>query len=126
MTSDRDLTLFLKVAVPWLAVAIGGTVLALSDARGHEAPSGWSYDPWCCSGNQVAGDCQEIPTTSVKPIPGGYQITLDVGDHRLVSRLHVFQIPQAETRDSPDGRFHACLHPTEDNLRCFYAPPVGF
>lgn len=84
------------------------------------------YEAFCCSGNSVTGDCQPIPDEAVKPIPGGFQITLRPGDHPLVTRLHVFQIEASKARPSPDGRHHACLYPTEDTLRCFYTPPMGF
>lgn len=108
------------------AVRLHGCVV---DARAHRAtptaamPGGFVYDGWCCNGSGVSGDCQEIHYSRVKTIEGGYQITLVAGDHRKVTRLHVFQIEQAKVRASPDGQYHVCLFPTEDILRCFYAPP---
>ena len=117
----------------WLAVMVAGSVagifitfcLIAGQARAHEAASGFKYDAACCHGVGPTGDCQPIPTSTVKPIPGGYQITLAPGDHHLVTRVHVFQIESSLVRKSTDGQFHACLYPTEDTLRCFYAPPMG-
>lgn len=113
--------------------AILAALVLSAPAMAHDAmptaaqPEGWRYDAVCCQqATANSGDCQDIPATSVKPIPGGYQITLRPGDHHMVTRLHVFQFSQAETRESPDGRYHACLYPSEDNLHCFYAPPMGF
>ena len=122
---------------PWLVYATIGAVLALmawyllpglivKQALAHESMSHMQYDKWCCNGTQHTGDCQEIPDEAVRTIPGGYQITLKAGDHRLVTRVHVWEKAQTETRWSTDGRYHACLFPTESTLRCFYAPPPSF
>lgn len=107
-------------------VVVIGIGLLLRPAKAHEAPSGMKYDASCCHAIGLRGDCQPIPNASVKPIPGGYQITLGPGDHRLATRVHVFQIEESKTRRSTDGQYHACLYPTENDLRCFYAPPMGF
>ena len=85
------------------------------------------YDPNCCNGDSETGDCQAIPETSVTSTPGGFIVTLRPGDHRLVTVEHTWTVPFGEVKwDFPDGRFHACLWPTEYTLRCFYAPPMGF
>lgn len=106
--------------------------LMLTIGRAHEAtdvngqPTGWNYESFCCQGNAVNGDCAAIPDASVTPIKGGLQITLAPGDHPLVTRRHVFTVPQSDLRKSPDGRTHVCLFPNEDTLRCTYHPPMGF
>jgi len=107
------------------AITIAALVLS-SPAAAHEAHSGMKYEAYCCNGDNVAGDCQAIPSQRVKVIKGGYQIELRPGDHRLVTVGHVFTMPQNETRRSEDGEYHACLYPTEATLRCFYAPDMGF
>lgn len=94
-------------------------------ARGHEAGMGWQYDPYCCNGNSHNGDCQEIPASTVRPIEGGYIITLVPGDHRMVTKPHTFTVKASEAKYSPDGLFHICLYPTENEVRCFYVPPMG-
>jgi len=62
-------------------------------ALAHDAASGWAYDPFCCNGDSETGDCQMIPSKSVKVTPNGYRVTLVPGDHRLVTRYHVFLLP---------------------------------
>lgn len=83
------------------------------------------YDPECCNGNATHGDCQEIAPATVKPIKGGYVVTLNPGDHRKVTKPHTFIIPQDKVRYSPDAQYHICLWPSENDARCFYAPPMG-
>lgn len=91
----------------------------------HTTDMGWKYDTYCCNGDSVTGDCQEIPREAVTPIDGGWRIVLMPGDHRLVTKRHEFTWTHVQTKPSPDGRFHACLWPSENVLRCFYAPPFG-
>lgn len=125
---DEDNPRFLYSVLVGAAVTIIAilTVLIVMDAaKAHQAPSGMRYDTWCCNGNNHTGDCQPIPNSSVRVIPGGYEITLSRGDHHMVTKTHVFTKTQTETRPSTDGQYHACLYPNEDSLRCFYAPPPG-
>lgn len=114
----------------WCVVLVMLAIIAVlivftDDADAHKAPSGMEYDGWCCNGDGRSGDCQPIPSATVKPIDGGYQITLHPGDHTLVTKPHIFTKKQSETRWSTDGQYHACLYPNESILRCFYAPPPG-
>ena len=103
------------------------TVTAFATAaHAHHAPSGFTYEPYCCNGDDESGDCQQISSKTVRPSREGYEVTLLPGDHKLVTRRHVFLIPQAQTRESPDGAYHLCLFPNEDTVRCFYAPPLGY
>jgi hypothetical protein len=107
-------------------------VLATGKAWTHDAmpssamPQGWKFDGWCCNGDGNTGDCQQIPDTSVHAVAGGYEITLKPGEHRLVTKPHTYSKAQSDVRDAPDGRYYACLYPTEDILRCFYAPPMSY
>lgn len=110
-----------------LAAAYGiifGIIAVTSPASAHEAGA-QVYDRSCCQGNVTHGDCQPISDSAVTPIDGGYLITLAPGVHHLVTRPHSFTRSQSETRKSDDGRYHVCLYPTEEYLRCFYAPPFG-
>lgn len=111
-----------------IAFVSGVSTLSIPTAQGraHEAVSGFKYDSYCCNGNNHTGDCQRIPTRNVRITSGGYEIILKPGDHRLVTRTHDFQLPQSEARRSTDSEYHICLYPTEDTLRCFYAPDMGF
>lgn len=97
---------------------------AAGAARAHEH-EGFKFDGWCCQGNNVNGDCQPIPLSSVTEIVGGYQITLGPGDHPMVTRVHVFQMEQSKVRWTDNGQAYACLYPSENELRCLYLPPPG-
>ncbi len=114
-----------ETALIVLASAMLGYVMTTGEVYPHDGMSGMPYDPWCCNGDANTGDCQKIPSSSVRPIDGGYGITLRPGDHRKVTKPHSYSITQDKVRPSIDGNFHACLFPTEENLRCFFAPPPG-
>ncbi|WEX86354.1 hypothetical protein PZN02_002632 [Sinorhizobium garamanticum] len=91
----------------------------------HPARSGWTYPRACCQGSEVGGDCERIPGASVRKGPHGFSIILHPGDHHLVTKDHMFQIPYGDEIPSGDSDFHICLHPTEDHMNCFFAPPDG-
>lgn len=100
-------------------------LLVAASADAHHAPSGMAYDPWCCNGNETTGDCAPIPSRDVRVTKDGYRIVIQPGDHPGVHVTHVFWESFAAARISTDGQYHACLFPTEYQLRCFYAPPQG-
>lgn len=111
--------------IPMAVALLASLVPALSVAA-HDTGSGWDYEQFCCNGDNHSGDCQMIATKNVRVTKGGYEIFLRPGDHRLVTRPHNFSLPQSEARRSQDEEYHLCLYPTEDTLRCFYAPDMGF
>lgn len=109
------------------------TLLISALLIGPASAHGW-YHTWCCNGDAHTGDCQEIPTTAVTPIEGGWQVILEPGDHRLVTKTQTYFVPYrgneraeytSRERDSQDNQFHACLYPSEEILRCLYVPPMG-
>lgn len=105
------------------------SLLAAASAHAHDAPSGWNYPAVCCQGVNGPGghgDCQKIDSKTVKPVSGGYQVTIGPGDHMLATREHVFFIPYEDVKESGDGDYHLCLWPTEDTARCFFSPPMSF
>lgn len=112
-------------AILIIAVVVAIFIGVMDKARPHTAVSGFEYDAWCCNGNRTHGDCQEISSSTVQPIQGGFVVTLRPGDHRKVTKPHTFTIPQDKVRHSPDAQYHICLWPTENDARCFYAPPMG-
>lgn len=115
---DSDIRIrrtILAAGVAWLAIAIG-LALTVERARGHDAPSGWSYPPMCCSNR----DCTEIPAERVKEGPEGYRVTLFPGDHAFVKTQTSFLIPYSEARPSPDGVYHICINEAMRML-CFFA-----
>lgn len=95
-------------------------------ANAHQAAGGWTYDPFCCNGNDHTGDCQMIPTKNVKIVKDGYEIIIGPGDHRMITHSHDFRLQQSEARRSQDSDYHLCLYPNEDTLRCFYAPDMSY
>lgn len=97
----------------------------LSRAEAHQAKSGWTYPPACCKAHDTGGDCEAIPARDISPGPRGFSVFLRVGDHHLATKSHLFFIPYGDEIPSGDGRFHICLHPTENDFNCFFAPPDG-
>ena len=95
--------------------------LAGSDA--HQTAGGWVYPPACCQGSDVAGDCEAISSVNVTRSARGFLILVHPGDHHLATRYHSFFVPYGDEIPSGDQNYHICLHPTEDNLNCFFAPP---
>ncbi|MBB6484202.1 hypothetical protein [Rhizobium lusitanum] len=106
-------------------LALVSLLLIAGPALAHDAPSGWSYDPYCCNGDGETGDCEMIPSRTVTIIPGGYRLTINPGDHHNVTRGHIFTLPQRRAMHSPDGAYHLCLFPDENTPRCFYAPDMS-
>ena len=104
------------------ALAAFASALALLPlaVHAHKAPSGWSYPVQCCSGI----DCNEIPASTVKETPHGYQVTLKPRDHVMVNAPFSTVVPYAAARPAPDGAYHICLSPALKVL-CFFAGPRG-
>ena len=88
----------LVLTVLFLLLALSATALA------HESHKGFKYESYCCNGDAETGDCQMIPTRSVRVTPDGYEVSLAPGDHRMVTRRHVFSWSQREARRSTVGR----------------------
>jgi hypothetical protein len=103
-----------------LIFALALTIAAPAGA--HQSSKGMHYDSWCCNG----GDCAEIPAKAVKAEGNTLIITLNPGDHPLVTRTHVYRFDARNVKQSQDGEYHACLWPTEDKMRCLYKPPEAF
>lgn len=111
----------LFIALLVLAVACLFVLPALS----HEH-DGFKFDPICCNGNNVNGDCQPIPGSAVTHLGNGQLlVTLKPGDHPMVTRIHVYRFEQSKVRWTDNGRNYACLYPDEDKLRCLYLAPFG-
>lgn len=110
-----------------MRILLAGVLVAYASCvQAHDSHSGWRYEAFCCNGDNHTGDCQMIPSDSVKVITGGYQLTLAPGDHRLVTKNHTFNFPQTNARRSQDSEYHLCLFPDENTPRCFYAPDMSF
>ncbi len=106
--------------------AIGLVLLGVVSAWAHQTKTGMKFDGWCCNGNTMNGDCQEIPGTAVKQVGNTVHVTLKPGDHPLVTKPHEYTMERDKVRRSTDGLYYACLFPTENFLRCLYLPPDSF
>jgi len=98
-----------------------GLLLLASAAQAHQAPSGMEYSSFCCNGQ----DCAPIPAQTVRTSPAGYVVVLQPGDHPMVTERQEFVVPYGKELPSTDGGYHICLYPTQEVLRCFYAPGMG-
>lgn len=105
------------------AVGAAATLAAIvTEAGGHGPDGSWAYPKACCRGDAQQGDCAKIPKQSVRESRSGYVVTLRPGDHRAVTRPHLFVVPYGKAITSGDGNYHACLYPDEFYLNCFFAP----
>lgn len=97
------------VVVAFFFVASIGAVFS------HEAPTGWSYPPLCCS-NQ---DCRQADPREVRETPDGYL---------LVTTGEVVPYLNYRVKQSPDGLFHVCQQAgnfDSGRILCLFAPPRG-
>lgn len=121
----------MKRILPLFAALVACSAAYAHEAHPVNAPT-WKYDGFCCSGSTAGvpqentGDCQKIDKHTVRAVQGGWKITLEPGDHHMVTRPHTFTIPQSQVRRSLDDDFHLCLYPTEDTWRCLYQPDMSF
>lgn len=116
MTPMRSL-IFVLIAAP------ASGLLSISDA--HQARTHWTYPPACCNGSDVGGDCESIPSRTVRKDRYGFTVILHPGDHHLVTTEHRFLIPYGSELPSGDSEFHICLYPNQYHVNCFFAPPEG-
>lgn len=122
---------FQTVVVTCAVVGAGGAATTIFPsihpdfADAHEAANRWTYPFACCKGDPEDGDCQRIPYAAVKNRPNGFVVTLYPGDHHRITRRHKFLIPYGNEIVSGDRDYHLCLHPTEEDVNCFFAPPEG-
>lgn len=117
----QDAAAALSVAAFLAAGALA--CFGLSEARAHQAPSGWTYDAACCS----TMDCAPVPASSVIATPDGWRVTLEPGEHPLVKRRAEWLVPYGSSKEkpSPDGAFHACVGAKTGVLFCLYRPEMG-
>lgn len=91
-----------------LALLLG--LLIVSPAQAHEAPSGWSYPPACCSGH----DCAPLDAQRIK----------ETGNDFLIDGK--FLVKRADAKLSPDGIYHACFSVKNQGPNCFWYPPNSY
>lgn len=111
-----DATVFgVRAAVRILVAAVMFVAAAITSAFSHEAPTGWSYPPLCCS-NQ---DCRQADPREVRETPDGYL---------LVTTGEVVPYLNYRVKPSPDGLFHVCQQAgnfDSGRILCLFAPPRG-
>jgi hypothetical protein len=129
---------------PWFyAAALGVTLAAAAvgwagSALGHEAPSGWRYEAWCCNAamvhpnGAVTGDCAPLPRGAVRVDREGYHVSLAPGEHptapnggQWTVRHHVGSGPNNRIRPSGDEHYHGCILPGSQTMQCIYRPEGG-
>jgi hypothetical protein len=106
-----------------LVLLLACVILFLSAKRAHphSAPSGWAYDPTCCSGY----DCAPAPVGSVTATPEGWRVQIEPGDHPMVRILPLDEVvPYSDPRILPSGDslFHACVSGARGAILCLYVP----
>lgn len=132
--------LILGAIVP-LVILVCVAGIALAQVTSHDElhdlndPGHW-YDPWCCN----TKDCAPIPDHAVEATDDGWLVTLQPGEHPMVTDqtgVVTFVAPYMKsgqtksygmTRRSKDDQFHACILHWLDkpSPRCFYRPDMGF
>jgi hypothetical protein len=115
-----------------LARVFGGVLLAgaialaaaawVALAHAHQAPSGWAYDPECCSDL----DCAPVPESAVVEATGGYSVRLAPGQHPMVRTPLAAFLAHGDSRIrvSGDEHRHACVS-SSGRLLCIYVQPGG-
>ena len=127
--------LFLVLAAPRAGVrreggrvgmkrALAIVALLAGPAAAHEAPSGWSYDPECCSGF----DCAWVAPGAVREVAGGYYVSIAPGTHPRVPMgsppvSGVIRHGDPRIRASGDEHRHVCV--LGGRILCIYVPPGG-
>lgn len=95
-----------------------GTALAVLIISGaawaHDAPTGWSYSPACCSNR----DCGQVPADWISEGQDGV---------RIMPTGEVIPYSDSRIKVSPDGLVHWCRSPYDPSPRtiCLYLPSRG-
>jgi hypothetical protein len=106
-----------------LAIALCAIVASGNNALGHDWYSGTTNRAGqnCCNDY----DCQLISGELVEEVRGGFRIRLKPGEHVMVTSPVDHFVPYRDMQASPDNKFHICLFPTQNQVRCFFGPVGG-
>lgn len=106
-----------------VAVIAISSLVVVTKAKAHDAPSGWSYPQICCSGR----DCAPVDEKYITEKADGYHVDLPAGSHpQLIKQNYSAVIPYDAAKDSPDGMAHICLAYEGTHRFCFFMPPKGY
>ena len=104
-----------------------GTLWPL-EARSHDAPAGWSYDPSCCNTN----DCRQVSSLNdpapnskifIREVTGGYSVEKPNNTSEFV------EWNSKKIRISKDPHYHWCSYmmgSDETGTICLYVPDRGY
>jgi hypothetical protein len=109
-------------ALPFRLPALALAAALPLGAAAHQAPTGWSYDAWCCGGL----DCQPIPSEQVDVTEEGFVVTIPAESHANASHDQRRLFRYDEVRHSGDQNYHACIIPYSQEFRCLYVPSFGY
>lgn len=115
---------FVSDAKVLLVIAFVAALLFWRPVHGHDAPSGWAYDPECCGGY----DCAAAVDGAVREEGGGYRVTVLPGTHPMVqagSQPVTGFVPYGDRRIRPSGDAHRHVCIVGGNVYCIYIPPGG-
>ena len=107
-----------------LASAALFAILGFADtARAHDWYSGTTNRAGqnCCN----TYDCQQVSGELIEEVRGGFMIRLKPGQHIMVSTPVEHFVPYRDLQASPDNKWHVCLFPNQDTVRCFFGPVGG-
>lgn len=98
--------------------------LLATPALAHDAPSGWSYDAYCCGGH----DCGPVIRYEyTHPKDGSLsmlRLTIRNGMNQELTGQVSANLEGTEVKVSPDADMHACIYPIgSEHIRCLYMPP---
>jgi hypothetical protein len=115
MSLRTSTALFLAGTSVGLFVIATATLLLSREARAHEAPTGWSFDPLCCSNR----DCGEVPADWISEGPAGVTVK-PTGE--------LLSYTDKRVKQSKDERTYWCRPPGDPNPKtiCIYLPPKGY
>ena len=85
-------------------------------AGGHEAPTGWAYDPACCS-DRACRPLTLLEVNSLRRGEGGYLATMEGFAEPIL-------FPESKILPSRDQYFHGCVGASGAGY-CLYVPSLS-
>lgn len=113
MTRDSNRLIRTETALIVFVAAL--FICAMTDAEGHESPTGWLFDPSCCSNR----DCGEVPADWITEGANGITI---------VPTGELLSYADTRVKKSQDEHTYWCRPPGNPNPKtiCVYLPAKAF